>query len=69
MREFDKEVQFNDKIIVEAQNEVRMKNSALKEVEKANVSEQLIDVKREKNEEEIKYNFAGSQNFAIKIQY
>ena len=58
MQKLDKEVQFYDKIIVEAQHEVRTKNSALKDVEKANFSEKLVCVKKGENEQEIKYNFA-----------
>lgn len=57
---FDKlneEVLYYNQSIRDAQNEIKIKNNSLKEMDKRNLIETSACVKKDKNEEKTKYNF------------
>ena len=57
MDKFNEEVLFYNQSIKDAQNEIKIKNTELKEMNERNLTGKSTYVKRDKNEEQMKYNF------------
>ena len=58
MDKFNEEVLFYNQSIKDAQNEIKIKNTELKEMNERNLTGKSTHVKRDKNEEQMKYNFS-----------
>ena len=57
MDKFNEEVLFYNQSIKDAQNEIKIKNTELKEMNERNLIGKSTHVKRDKNEVQMKYNF------------
>merc|ERR1711920_599870 len=53
----NEEVLFYNQSIADAQNEIKLKSDALKEIEKRNTTKKSVYVRQEGNKEEVHYNF------------
>merc|ERR1719494_768660 len=63
----NEEVLFYNRSIADAQNEIKLKSDALKEIEKRNTTKTSLYVRQEGNKEEVHYNFGKRKSkFASK---
>merc|ERR1712147_137556 len=63
----NEEVLFYNRSIADAQNEIKLKSDALKEIEKRNTTKKSVYVRQEGNKEEVNYNFGKRKSkFASK---
>merc|ERR1712147_449120 len=63
----NEEVLFYNQSIADAQNEIKLRSGALKEIEKRNTTKKSVHVRQEENNEEVNYNFGKRKSkFASK---